>query len=214
MKSELASSAFAPPPFAPRLSGLVQQFAASNPARTSPLQSVRSTLGVNAATSAERIATFAFLLSAVVALADDVPWKQQDGQFATFSTPPAMAKDTNNRSDDSITDAYESHDIYLSFDSPVRVIPPTFQKQFDRTVETWTAQRRKDWRKSTYVDNGGAIHGVDHDPKVTSSRLPYYLYLGFQVGESGTFAIHISFSSLKCLDDVERILKSIKFKTK
>ena len=122
-----------------------------------------------------------------------------------------MAKDTNSQGIDSIMDAFESRDLRLTFDSEVRVVPTTLQKQFDRTIVTWFAQRKEDWRKSTYVDDGGAIHG-DDDPKDSSGKR-YYLYLGFAAGER-TFAIHIRFTSLDRLDDIERILKSIKFKAK
>ena len=123
-----------------------------------------------------------------------------------------MAKDTNGRGIDSIMEAYESRDISLTFDSAVRVVPAPLQKQFERTVTTWAAQRKEDWRKSTYVDDCGAIHGFDDSTHYSGMR--YYLYLGFGVGDSGTFAVHIRFHSLDRLDDIERILKSIKFKAR
>ena len=41
----------------------------------------------------------------------------------------------------------------------------------------------------------------------------YYLYLGFAAGD-GAFAVHVRFTSLDRLDDIERLLRSIKFKAK
>ena len=161
-----------------------------------------------------KTAAIAFILSATVTLAGERAWKQQNARFAIFQTPATMARDTNANGVDSIMDAYESRDIILTYDSEVRVVPARLQKQFERTVTAWVAERKENWRKSTYVDDGGAIHGYDHDPDATSVDMPYYLYFGFAVGDNGTFAIHIRFRSLERLDDIERILKSIKFKTK
>jgi hypothetical protein len=157
-----------------------------------------------------RTAAFAFLASAV-AFAADTDWKQQSCRLALFRTPPSMARDTNSFGIDSIAEAYVSPTLSLTFDSEVRTAPATLQGRFDRTVAAWAAQRKQDWRKSNYIDDGGAIHAND-DPKDSSGHR-YYLYLGFAAGENGTFAIHVRFDSLNQLDDIERMLRSIKFKT-
>jgi hypothetical protein len=160
-----------------------------------------------------KTAILALSLTATLALANDTAWKQQSGRFATFETPAAMSRDTSAQGVDSIIEPYKSPDISLTFDSEIRVLPADMQQQFERTVAAWAAQRRQDWRKSTYVDGGGAIHGYDHDPDATTSTMPYYLYYGF-AAEDANFSIHIRFRSLDSLDEVERILKSIKFNHK
>ncbi len=156
------------------------------------------------------LTAFALLLTATLAFAGEVAWKDQSGQFATFQTPAAMIRDSSRRASDAISEAYRSPDLILTFDSETRSLPPSLQKQFDRTVTTWVAQRKKDWRKPTFVEGGGGIDGSDN-PK-DPSGMRYYLFLNCALGESDSFGVHVHFRNLDRLDDVERILKSIKFK--
>jgi len=169
------------------------------------------------AVSSVKLATLALALLCVattVLAGGATAWKEQAGQFATFQVPATLTREAGKRSTSAsgstISEAYRSPDLTLTFDSESATLPPTLQKQFDRTVATWTAQRKTDWHKAAFVPGGGGIEGSDNarDP----SGLRYYLFLNCAIGESDSFGVHIRFRSLDRLDDIERILKSIRFK--
>jgi hypothetical protein len=170
--------------------------------------------GARPTVSSMKLAALALLCVATTVLAGVTAWKEQAGQFATFQVPATLTRDSGKRSGsgsgNTISEAYRSADLTLTFDSESPTLPPTLQKQFDRTVATWTAQRKTDWHKAAFVPGGGGIEGSDNakDP----SGLRYYLFLNCAIGESDSFGVHIRFRSLDRLDDIERILKSIRFK--
>jgi len=178
-----------------------------------PLAALR---GARSAVSSVKLAALALFCAAATVLAGATAWKEQAGQFATFQVPATLTREAGKRngggsgSGTTISEAYRSPDLTLTFDSESATLPPTLQKQFDRTVATWTAQRKTDWHKAAFVPGGGGIEGSDNakDP----SGLRYYLFLNCAIGESDSFGVHIRFRSLDRLDDIERILKSIRFK--
>ena len=115
---------------------------------------------------------------------------------------------------DTIQQYYKSSEILFGFDSEASTLPAHLQKQLERTVAVWADQRHSDWTQSTYVEDGGAIHGyADDQEAVKWYHMRHYLYFGFAVPE-GNFSLHIRFNNLDRLDDIERMLKSIRLKTK
>ena len=169
------------------------------------------------------------LFSSTTILADEAAWVQQNGRFASFQTPSTVSRDNNLMGVDSILEIYRSPSLRIAFDSEVTKLPASLQAEFERTLAAWVAQRKDHWSKSTYVENGGAIHGFE--TAQFPGELPYSLYFGFAVRDKDkpsqhstqdteldmnsmhSFAITVHFASLDRLDDVERLLKSMKFKT-
>jgi|SRR5687767_842649 len=178
--------------------------------RRAPRSLISESLGV--ATRLVKIA-ICFFLFATGLLATDAAWKKQSGRFASFSTPPSMAKDTNAYGVDSLWDEYKSAKISLSFDSDITKLPATLQNNLQKAFSAWAAQRKTDWSKSFYVEDAGrtiaSVAGYNN-PERDPAR-PHYLYFGFPVGER-SFALHICFRSVDDLPDVERILKSLQLK--
>lgn len=111
---------------------------------------------------------------------------------------------------DSIMDTYESRDISLTFDSELQTVPATLQADVDRAVSSWAVHRRISWKADSYVENpdGTTVASISCYDDVKDGR-PHYLYLGFSV-KSHSFAIHVRFRRLDSLNDIERILKSIR----
>ena len=169
------------------------------------------------------------LLVVATAFARETDWVRQDGRFAVFETPPAVKRNDHLIGIDSILEIYESPSLGVAFDGGVAELPPSVQADFERTLAAWTAHCREGhWSRTTYVENGGGIHGSE----IASfpGELPYDLYFGFAVpGEdkparpSGhaaelgmddlrSFAVTVHFANPGQLSDVERLLKSMKFK--
>lgn len=157
-----------------------------------------------------KLLVIALLFSAPV-FANDSEWKSQSCRYADFRTPPDLVRDTTTFGIDTFLEPYASRDLSLSFESFVGFVTPSLQRNFDRIVTLWAAKRKTEWATEISEKDGGVIHGIEdrnHD-----SGFPFYLYLGFVDGEN-TFAVHVRFSNLDQLDEIELLLKSIKFKSK
>lgn len=141
-------------------------------------------------------------------------WTKQDGRFATLETPSAMVRDNKHIAIDSIQEVYMSPGISLAFESETTSIPPVLQKQLEQAVVAWAWQRKQNWAKDIHVKDNAkmdiALVSAGYYPKDYPER-PHYLYLGFCAVDS-TFCIHVRFRSLDNLNDIERMLKSIKLK--
>lgn len=143
----------------------------------------------------------------------DAAWTVHGGRFATFELPLGMRKNLDVSGIDSFIDPYVSADFDINFDSTVETLPPGMQAQLDRTVSAWAEQRKTDWTKRLFVDGGGAVLGSSIPSTLNPPTMPCYLYLGFVAGKQGNFAIQIYFRRVEQLNDVERILRSIKLKS-
>jgi len=101
-------------------------------------------------------------------------------------------------------------DLSLTFDSESRTLPRLWQKQFDRTVASMgrPAQNRIGHKARV---RGRRRRHRGSDIRTDPSGLRYYLFLNCAIGESDSFAC-MSLSQPGSLDDIERILKSIRFK--
>ena len=157
---------------------------------------------------------YLLLLAMPAVFGADKNWSKQDGKFAVFEAPPGMIGGRAGMGVDTIQQYYHSPEITFGFDSEASTLPQPLQKELERTIAVWTAQRIHDWAQSTYVEEGGAIHGdADDKDAIKWYNMRYYLYFGFAVPE-GNFSLHIRFNNLDRLDDIERMLKSIRLKTK
>jgi hypothetical protein len=139
-----------------------------------------------------------------------------------MEAPAAMAKDTNHIALDSIQEVYKSPDISLCFEVVLEseriAIPPELQKHLERAVAAWVRQRKQNWAKDIDVEDNAKNHIASisalYSPKDYPER-PYYLYFGLSVPYGDNFSslyIHIRFRKLDSLNDIERMLKSIKLK--
>lgn len=152
----------------------------------------------------------ALLFSAPV-FADDSEWKSQSCRYADFRTPPDLVRDTATFGIDTFLEPYASRDLSVSFEGVVGFVTPSLQRKFDRIVTSWATKRKAEWNSEISEKDGAVIYGRE-DPNHDNGLL-YYLYLGFVDGEN-TFAVHVRFSRLDQLEEIELLLKSIKFKSK
>ena len=117
---------------------------------------------------------------------------------------------------DSFWDAYQSAEIDLDFDSQMRSPPQSLDKDIKTAVAAWAIQRKTDWAKQASIEDESkqvVAFVIGSRDATAAPRKPFYLYLGFSAEEK-SFAIHVRFRRLENLDDIERMLRSIKLKGK
>ena len=152
-----------------------------------------------------------FVLLLAGTLKADPSWRLLDGKIASFDAPESLQRITNRFGIDSEIEFYESKELSFAFDLGARSISADLQTKIQKSISELEKHGKDEWKKSIYVDGGGSIH-CDDDPKRDSERR-YYLYLGFATGDPlGSFSIHIRMTSINQMNDVLRILRSIKIK--
>jgi hypothetical protein len=152
-----------------------------------------------------------FVLLLAATLKADPSWRLLDGKIASFTAPDSLQRNTNAFGVDSEMEIYESKKISFALDLAARSISADLQTKIQKSIAELEKHGKEEWKKSIYVDGGGSIHCYD-DPERDPERR-YYLYLGFATGDPlDSFSIHIRMISIDQMEEVLRILRSIKIK--
>lgn len=160
--------------------------------------------------------TFFFLLIfAVQIFAADPAWLSLTGAYGSFQAPPGMARNLGTQKMDGNIESYEGPDFSLTFECGAGALPRELQADLEKAVAQWAAQRRKDWRVNTYLEDeqklAYAAIRTASDPSFRDPR-PYHLSFGFAAGDK-PFSIHFRFQRPEDLVAIERLLQSLKLKT-